>query len=321
MLSFSNGLSDSRPERLPLGILCTGVAAEEFHYEYIFHVSHPSGCGWTVQKRYSELLELHRKLSARLQDSPPFPPKRTITERLTITDWDAALRRVSALQHYFNLLMLQHDILQFPDVLVAMGGEAPDSVASVRAVPLDSKSGSATATVELQVQPAQQLEGNCRPVEGYVIEVHPLSSLQDWEDGQVKLTKRLHEILQVGGLPYNTEFDLMVRAFNSIGYSPPVTVRVSIPQISTPEDHSACGAAAIDLQCLTRGSRVSAIWAGDGKYYDALVRYTDPQGWVVVDWLRPAPLQRVKFKCVCETGGDDTTHRRIPIRKVRAAGA
>lgn len=68
------------------------------------------------------------------------------------------------------------------------------------------------------------------------------------------------------------------------------------------------------------GMRVRAIWAGNGESYDATVQRTGADGTVIVNWLRPAPLSEEPFTCVCETGGDDTTHRAVPRDNVVMLG-
>eukprot|EP00927_Polykrikos_kofoidii_P085722 TRINITY_DN9398_c0_g1_i1.p1 TRINITY_DN9398_c0_g1~~TRINITY_DN9398_c0_g1_i1.p1 ORF type:complete len:219 (+),score=30.22 TRINITY_DN9398_c0_g1_i1:26-658(+) len=62
---------------------------------------------------------------------------------------------------------------------------------------------------------------------------------------------------------------------------------------------------------LAPGARVRAIWAGDGRRYDAIVAEIK-NGLVEVNWLRPAPLSG-------EAGGDDTSHRQVQHQHVALA--
>eukprot|EP00927_Polykrikos_kofoidii_P085723 TRINITY_DN9398_c0_g1_i4.p1 TRINITY_DN9398_c0_g1~~TRINITY_DN9398_c0_g1_i4.p1 ORF type:complete len:186 (+),score=16.38 TRINITY_DN9398_c0_g1_i4:181-738(+) len=66
------------------------------------------------------------------------------------------------------------------------------------------------------------------------------------------------------------------------------------------------------------GARVRAIWAGDGRRYDAIVAEIK-NGLVEVNWLRPAPLSGEELVCVCEAGGDDTSHRQVQHQHVALA--
>eukprot|EP00927_Polykrikos_kofoidii_P055870 TRINITY_DN50058_c0_g1_i1.p1 TRINITY_DN50058_c0_g1~~TRINITY_DN50058_c0_g1_i1.p1 ORF type:complete len:263 (-),score=25.81 TRINITY_DN50058_c0_g1_i1:48-836(-) len=66
------------------------------------------------------------------------------------------------------------------------------------------------------------------------------------------------------------------------------------------------------------GSRVLAVWKGNGHFYHAIVRCVkEREGIVIVDWLRPAPLSNEVLRCVCDAGGDDTLHRHVAIRNVK----
>lgn len=107
-----------------------------------------------------------------------------------------------------------------------------------------------------------------------------------------------------------------------------------MPQASRvpPHSNSVVASASLTTQCLSPcaplfsgrrlgvGSRVQAIWAGDGGWYDAVIRRLDGEGWATVDWLRPAPLGDEPLRCVCEVGGDDTLYRRVNYEKLRAPG-
>mmetsp|Transcript_22054 Transcript_22054/g.50387 ORF Transcript_22054/g.50387 Transcript_22054/m.50387 type:complete len:236 (-) Transcript_22054:66-773(-) len=82
-----------------------------------------------------------------------------------------------------------------------------------------------------------------------------------------------------------------------------------------------CGAAGYlcddGLVPVEIGSIVLAVWAGDGQWYHAVVRAVNSKRQVTVDWIRPAPLSQEERRCVCETGGDDTSHREVSMEQVQ----
>jgi len=97
-----------------------------------------------------------------------------------------------------------------------------------------------------------------------------------------------------------------VRARNAVGASEPVVVRLLVPGKRRAR--------------IAPGMRVRAVWAGDGRSYDATVHRLNGDGSVVVNWLRPAPLSGEVLVCVCDAGGDDTAHRTLPREHVVALG-
>jgi len=318
-----------------LEVLCVGFVAVGMHTEYNFRVSHSCGCSWKVQRRYSSLLALHEELAARCKSLPPFPQKVSISQHLT-SDRDVAVQRAAALQRYFQFLALRGDVLGMPAVLEALGAEKPDLVQSVRIMRWDHV-GQAEVAVELDVQPSVQAENYHRPVEGIEVQIripawlrHQGSSGRS-ADGTTFLAQ-VGKPVRIPLPPHDSEMELHVRAYNGLGSSAPVSIRVVAPTHQGYCCRGVCTAASPfpefsdgEVRTATRtlgvGSRVEAMWAGDGHWYDAVVRHVDDAwGWVTVDWLRPRPLGGDHLRCVCDAGGDDTAHRRVLPIHVRLAG-
>lgn len=334
-------------------VLCVGFLPVDLHYEYVFHVSHPCGCSWRVQRRYSRLLALHEELSAKLEDLPPFPAKSALGQLLTTTERDIAVQRAAGLQRYFQLLAMRIDLLRHPAVLRELGAERPEAVKSVHVVRWE-RSLRAGAGLELEVQANLHEDNCCRPVEGFEVQVVPPSShsqLKSLEGGANVFTAPLGESVYVPVLPCDAEVEFLVCAYSAVGCSPAIRMQVSAPcpreghggreaqpvaplfmnpGRSTSQDNFGiadgsdgsdgerspqCFAAA---DAIVVGGRVQAVWAGDGCWYDAVVRFIE-HDCLTVDWLRPRPLE-VEYegmRCVCEVGGDDTTHRRVLKCQVR----
>lgn len=72
---------------------------------------------------------------------------------------------------------------------------------------------------------------------------------------------------------------------------------------------------------LSPGQRCRAKWM-DGSYYDAAVHRLMPEGYVIVNWLRPIPSESCResgeaLRTVSEHGGDDSLHRIVPQSDVQ----
>eukprot|EP00747_Dinoflagellata_sp_TGD_P167187 gnl/TRDRNA2_/TRDRNA2_191167_c0_seq1.p1 gnl/TRDRNA2_/TRDRNA2_191167_c0~~gnl/TRDRNA2_/TRDRNA2_191167_c0_seq1.p1 ORF type:complete len:386 (+),score=56.54 gnl/TRDRNA2_/TRDRNA2_191167_c0_seq1:118-1275(+) len=326
-----------------LGVMCTGLEYIEGHWEYIFHVSHTCGCGWTVQRRYSELLEWHKQLSNMLDNLPPFPPKRSMSQIFTSSMQEVASTRVPLLQRYLEVVAASPGAAKVPAILEMLGAGPPDAVATVRPARWRIH-GAAGATCELEVRPGwHQKESCCRPVEGFEVEAQLLPSPGSGAAGGGRARRtivRLGEPVCITGLPCGVEVEFGVRAKNALGSSSVVSIRVFVPwgnegsgggassgttNLQDPvasedmrgdEAHDADNASFVPFKGPERfvpGNRVVAVWAGDGQWYDGVVRHVRTKGWVTVDWLRPAPLSEEVLRCVCDAGGDDTAHREVPV--------
>lgn len=308
-----------------LEVLCIGFEAVGIHTEYNFRISHSSGCSWKVQRRYSTLLSLHEELSNSLPGLPPFPQKASLSQHLT-SEKDVSMQRAVSLQRYFQLLQQRGDALGLGSTLRALGAEKPDVVQDVRVVRWDRVSGTELA-VELEVVPSVRPDDCPRPVEGLEVRVKVPSWLRSRSNSRTSdgttVMAPVGKLVRLPVMPDDTELDLSVRAWNALGSSPPMSLRVSVPSrepraspvpacLEGGGDQSPTAGPAV-------GGRVDAIWAGDGHWYGAVVRHVDePWGWIVVDWLRPRPLDSGdRPRCVCEAGGDDTTHRRVLPSHVR----
>mmetsp|Transcript_11420 Transcript_11420/g.40555 ORF Transcript_11420/g.40555 Transcript_11420/m.40555 type:complete len:830 (+) Transcript_11420:91-2580(+) len=70
------------------------------------------------------------------------------------------------------------------------------------------------------------------------------------------------------------------------------------------------------LDDLCTGQRCRAKWM-DGSFYDAIVHRVLPDGFVIVNWLRPCPGHDPPLVTVCALGGDDSLHRIVPQTDVQ----
>lgn len=323
-----------------LDVLCTGLDNVQGFYEYVFLVSHPCGCSWKVKRRYSDLLKLHEQLSAMVETLPAFPPKwNSFGQHLTSSSQDVATQRVVALQRYLRLLARDRATARLPAVLATLGVEAPETVRSVRVLCWNHEDDE--TSVEMDVQPSSQGENSSRPVESYEVDAR-----NPFGDELRKTVANIDQPVCVSGLIAGEEVEISVRARNAVGTSPPIAIRLMVPaplaispadsMPSSSDNHHAqpsrclppgepppgenCDLGFLELSQVQVGSRVLAVWAGDRTWYDAVVRHVHREGWVTVDWLRPAPLSCEDLRCVCDAGGDDTAHRRVISQKVRLRG-
>merc|ERR1719183_2821247 len=80
------------------------------HYEYVFDAVHSgSGCSWRFQKRFSDFLASHRKLSRSFGSLPTFPPNGFPGLGLFMGR-DFAEARAEGLQAYFGSLVERVDV-------------------------------------------------------------------------------------------------------------------------------------------------------------------------------------------------------------------
>lgn len=286
----------------PLSVSCTGYEMVDSHVEYVFHVTHASGCAWKVQRRFSELLAANQGLSQSFEGLPAFPP-RGIPGKGFFLGQQLILQRVKGLQQYFQEVMARDDLSCTSAVQILLGVKRPGTVEGVRVqrwkeLPKTQEGG--TTWVELEValpSLAPELSG---PAER--IEVVAQSDGVEITNG-TSVTRAVSSSavipIHLEGLPCGEDVALEVRAANCVGASDAVVVRVRVPGKR--------------LKPLNNGARVRAVWAGDGGRYDAVIHSVINGGSsVVVNWLRPAPLSEEVLHCVCEAGGnggDDTTHR------------
>eukprot|EP00746_Dinoflagellata_sp_MGD_P012131 gnl/MRDRNA2_/MRDRNA2_125708_c0_seq1.p1 gnl/MRDRNA2_/MRDRNA2_125708_c0~~gnl/MRDRNA2_/MRDRNA2_125708_c0_seq1.p1 ORF type:complete len:313 (-),score=52.94 gnl/MRDRNA2_/MRDRNA2_125708_c0_seq1:72-1010(-) len=290
-------------------VLCTGHEMVEGHVEYVFHVTHTSGCTWKVQRRFSELLAANQGLSQEHKALPAFPP-RGIPGKGFFLGQQLILQRVKGLQQYFQEVVARKDLSSTPAVQVLLGVQPPETVERVRVqrwkeLPETQEGG--TTWVELEVALPVLAPGFSGPAERIEVVVQPLGieATNQIPTPEVSSSRAAFP-LKLDGLPCGEEVALEVRAANCVGTSDAVVVRLRVP-----------GKRAKPLDI---GMRVRAVWAGDGGRYDAVVHSVlDGGSLVVVNWLRPAPLSQEVMHCVCEAGGnggDDTTHRTVARSQV-----
>ncbi|CAE7727381.1 unnamed protein product [Symbiodinium pilosum] len=295
-------------ENTHFSAFCTGFDDLEGHVRYIFQVVHiPSGCAWKVHRRYREMLALHEQLAGTATDLPEFPPK-ALNAWSWILGEDVPVQRVSSFQTYFAQLLARDDLTRRPATQALLGVQRPDPVAVVvsrwRMEP-----DAFRADVELSVtcDAFSPRETGSSPFSGTIDSPKPVEEFLVFIQGSPSTdpvaSARPGEPLWATGLPTGEEMTLEVRAANGIGMSEPTTLSILSP-----------GERALPL---SPGVRVRAVWAGDGAVYDAVVKSVpvNNSGYVLLDWLRPAPLSDEKLSCVCEVG-DDTAHRMVPRGQV-----
>lgn len=313
-------------------ILGIGFDEVEGHYEYTFLIAHRGGCSWKVQHRYRDLLAIHDRLATSgIKSLPPFPPKHTLAQRFQTTERDVATKRIVELQRYLQLLAASRETAPLPLVQKMLGVKPPEAPTGARVARWEHVSeNSSFATVELEVRAAEQVEGSCCPVEAHQVEVHVMPRLSGIPTNEVDGRTFFAPVgakVRVPGLPCGTEVEFALCSRNGTGRSEIVSIRCAVPE-NVDQLDAATTKGSIDGMPLSplkpmnvsSGSRVLAVWAGDGQWYDAVVRRVHADSVVTVDWLRQAPLSAEKLRCVCDAGGDDTSHRRIPMRHLRLPG-
>lgn len=267
-------------------------------HAYTLNVTHPSGQAWTLSRRFSELLAAHRALKTSLKDLPPFPTYGVGLGLLFGQEFDDD--RVAALQQYFDTALACEDVACAPHFQSFLGTQRPEEVTSVRVrrwFPHSAELG--LSSVELEVATREQSSNG--PAEEVVVAAHVFGT------PLVTSCSPVEKPVRVYGLPCGEEVLFEVRARNGVGSSDAVEVCVQVPG---------------PRRSLVPGTRVRAVWAGDGLCYDAIVKRIR-DGKVLVSWLRPNPLGTEKLVCVCESGGDDTAHcvvRRWEVVPVETTG-
>mmetsp|Transcript_48109 Transcript_48109/g.97974 ORF Transcript_48109/g.97974 Transcript_48109/m.97974 type:complete len:324 (-) Transcript_48109:32-1003(-) len=297
-------MEEGREASSTFSAFCTGFQDNGSHVEYIFHIVHlQSGCAWKVRRRYSEILLVHEFLSGYADKLPAFPPKAFQSWSLLFGE-SLPVQRVSAFQEYFRQLLSRQDVVAKPRLQQLLGVERPPPVtASVRRWIVETSVHS-TVDLELDISadtfsppdegssPYESTSTSCAPTESILVQWKGASPEHD-----PLASGKPNEPICVRGLPCGEEAVLEVMALNGVGKSEPFEL-----QLIAPGERQAV---------LEPGMRVRAVWAGDGTTYDAVVHsYQRDSGYVLVDWLRPAPLSGKKLKCVCEVG-DDTDHRLV----------
>jgi len=293
-----------------LSVFCTGFEDVSGHVEYVFQVLHSSGCNWKTQRRYSDLLLAHQALDCQFDGLPDFPPK-SLPGIGALLGQEFSAQRASALQRYYEAVLARQSVCYARDLQRALGVQRPSAVSSVRvsrwllASPEEEgvegieKSSNAgppgTAMVEFDVKIGHSVA--CAPVDELVAVVKIYA-------GRTTTVRILYpqSALSISGLPCGELIDVEVHACNGIGESDPFLMCLQVP--------------GRQRKPLYPGTRVQAVYAGDGKRYDASVKSITADGSVLVNWLRPAPLSAEILTCVCEHGGEDTDHRVVPRARV-----
>lgn len=281
-------MEEGREASSTFSAFCTGFQDNGSHVEYIFHIVHlQSGCAWKVRRRYSEILLVHEFLSGYADKLPAFPPKAFQSWSLLFGE-SLPVQRVSAFQEYFRQLLSRQDVVAKPRLQQWI---VETSLHSTVDLELDISADTFSPPDEGS-SPYESTSTSCAPTESILVQWKGASPEHD-----PLASGKPNEPICVRGLPCGEEAVLEVMALNGVGKSEPFEL-----QLIAPGERQAV---------LEPGMRVRAVWAGDGTTYDAVVHsYQRDSGYVLVDWLRPAPLSGKKLKCVCEVG-DDTDHRLV----------
>lgn len=240
----------------PLSVTCTGSG----HNQYIFRVKHEGGCEWTVRLLYSNLLDLHARLSAVfvVDDLPTFPPQLDLRSACFGESREVQEKRVATFQSYFDKLCVRSDIVSTAAFQAALGIRPPKPVKHLR-VRRWMKSELSSSSL-LDIVPDGQEQGSPGVVERYhivariVVEASAVANSRPSTSAAhltvLKFAKRrsiggsqLHDIaeLQVSahdaslrgawieGLPLGAQIEFEVVALNALGRSSPVTIRSILP--------------------------------------------------------------------------------------------
>lgn len=319
---------------LRLGVLGTGLELVDGHYEYVFQISHPWGCSWRVQHRFRHLLSLHGELVTQLTSVPSFPPKHSVSQRLFTSEKDIATKRIVELQRYLQLMVANTETGQNAAVQKALGATQPQAPGIVRVTNWEHNRASSCASMELEFdldEDAVQAPSCSAPIESVEVQVHVMPKLGPLGGGS-EASEKTHirsfrEPVRIADLPIGREIEFKVRLCNIVGGSPPLAMRIMVPGPDDAPDSPIMTisslrpdtgpAPPLPSEQIGEGCRVSALWAGNGYYYDAIVRRGPSNGKVTVDWLRPAPMSGEELHCVLDDGGDDTAHRHVPVHQLR----
>lgn len=283
-------------------VLCVDYCDAGDHVDYVLHVTHACGHSWKTHRRYSALLSVHEKLCAAFRGVPTFPPK-GIPGLGLVLGTELVISRINSLQTWLNGVTSRDDIARSSDFQCMLDVQMPERVSSVRVgrwLPA-SEAATGTATVELTVD-LQEQSARPRPVDALKTSVKDTRKSLGGVGGCTPCPLSSPALASVpvrmSDLPCGDEVTIEVRAANGAGTSDATTLRLRVP-----------GRRAVPF---FHGMRVRAVWAGDGRCYDAIVHRADPgDAFAVVTWLRPAPLSSEVHVCVCDSGGDDTAHRTV----------
>lgn len=297
-------------------VFCTGYEDLDSHVEYTFHVVHSaSGCAWDIRRRYSELLQAHEQLAATSDGEEVLPefPAKGLPGAAFFLGKELLLSRVSAFQQYFDLVTRYDRVAGSLELQKALGVQPPRAVSSVRLrrwLPAcESQPGTVAVELDIDVDAFLPLAEGSSPLAGRVACDAPveriLARVRSASSVAGTQSALPNDPICVRNLPCGEEVVVEVHAANGVGESEPVAIRLMCPGARAPT--------------LLAGMRVKAPWAGNGRLYDAVVKTANfrGSGYVLVNWLRPAPLSGEKLTCVCDDGGDDTSHRTVPRHLVQ----
>lgn len=273
-------------------VRCQRFEEVEGHVDYIFDVEHGSGETWDVRWRFSELLAADAGLRRTHRELPPFPPRGPPGISIVLGNEAIAQRRSVVLQRYFEEVLASPEAEHLPGLYSLLGMRPPEAVATAQVLswlPSDAASSTAACVLAVALGPSAA----CAPVEEISVAAWLLAGAEP-----VVSRGPAGEPLHVTGLPCGELLSLEVFAGNRAGVSPAFALQLTVPGERT--------------RSLAPGARVRAVWAGDGAVYDAVVKNLTSDDTVVLNWLRPMPLSAEKLRCVCDAGGDDTTHRMVP---------
>lgn len=194
----------------PLSVLCTGYDMVDGHVEYMFHVTHASGCAWKTQKRFSELLAAYQSLAQSFQSVPAFPPRGIPGAGLFLGE-KLILQRVVGLQQYFEEVMARRDLSRNSELHLLLGVQPPSTVQSVRVrgwQELPETQVGGTAWVELEVALPELAQGFSGPPERVEVAIQPIGSVTTSSASSSSTSTPV----RISGLPCGEEVAAEIRA-------------------------------------------------------------------------------------------------------------
>eukprot|EP00928_Gymnodinium_smaydae_P042943 TRINITY_DN28876_c0_g1_i1.p1 TRINITY_DN28876_c0_g1~~TRINITY_DN28876_c0_g1_i1.p1 ORF type:complete len:473 (-),score=98.82 TRINITY_DN28876_c0_g1_i1:59-1477(-) len=293
----------------PFTVLCTGFEDVEDYVVYVLNVTHEAtGSTWIVKRRFSELNAAAERLEEALGKAarlPEFPDKGPPGMSF-LMGRELVVKRVAALQRWLEGVSGREDAARSRELQLLLGVRAPGAdngaMPQVRGHTWRDVGGGATVELDIDVTSL----AHCGPIDELTASVQVIAGrgIGFCLPRPPCCRARPGKPLRVTSLPSGEEVTIEVKARNAVGESAGALVHLLVPgKRSGP---------------LLPGGRVRAVWAGDNRWYDGVVKAVCSDGNVLVTWLRPAPLSDEVLVCVCESGGDDTAHRNVPRALVKS---
>jgi len=245
MASFTMTFSYGKAPPPCYEVSCVGHEAHRGHTEYRLRIHHAGGCEWTVARRHSELSIVHDRLCAVFgaDGLPAFPAKAPgfLGNLLGgAGQRDVIEQREVGLQRYFEGVCARAEVTRTACFQAAIGVVPPSPVMHFRVrgwQPCSDESGgeeSKVASAVVEMISDEQCNGSAAVVEGYIVVAIPVVLAAPRAElmplAEVDVPVFQEGPAQIDGLPEGVQVELEVCAYNAVGRSPTVSIRVLVPE-------------------------------------------------------------------------------------------